>query len=1329
MKNKTSKINNGVNIMKRVSALSLLFFLTLASFAQTETPKVTITWLTENGEESDLPSNIFPSTAPDRLTDYVMLWDVHLEIKVRIDNPSGVTGTIAMPAGGTQKIAKVPDEDFGSGILLFQRPITLTGEPVQYAEGLIYRSLVKDEVFKPFYLYDFTVERTSGNFDLVSTIDGNPLNHPSGQERDWLRTVLVYKLSYDELTPAAPPTVQSLIATNEAVKSLTQLNPNGPGGMVLHGGYSDSVYEFEDFNDDPNVTAREWVVYRVGKNDTANSVYQIEAKTYKTGPESKTFQFRIPDWNYESSIHTYRFFVQCRSYNKLGVTESQLFTDQIDFSKPSHRQGGLLIEAVSDPTKVRGNALMLGKAGGNFVDGAQPQANDYLSYRLGATNVYEQSDIRNGKFWFGIRQPSTNPYSSQPMMNGGEIFFQNNDQWSLYVEQSDADYGSDGQRFYPADPNQFANLNDTFSHIIDAESIEEGPDYYHAALRYQGEYGLTDYSKFTNFRRWQVMYEGFESQFEWVEEPTSILEGAVYQVRLTINNETDRIPYTSFWIYFTENLYDPNGTILAGPKTPFKVDVVDIDPMLSQDCNGTQIVRHEGNTVIYSVRIPDIVNAKAFPSNPLDYMRLRAKIYTHDAWDTSPVCGPFLSDFHHNAGTAGRFAILDAAPVSLQEDPYEYLDLVTDGYLQVKNDGTPEFKFLARHIGVGYPLMQWRWKRVVDGVVQYWVKGEWHTNDDPNNTWIDDWYYVGTGDNIILEEDNNGPRTVIHHDPFSAAWRLRNDEKAPPEVSLAQVSHVTSPWGGLMDQFFGNGRQQTVRVETRIKWPEQDWSDVIFEDITLTRPRGGTPTDVTVVLEKTDGTLVPADVVRWHTNNVPQRMHLRFDGGLTYDQTYYAALYQKDQNGEFQALTDLSACFQIDGNPKVGTWLSEVTPNENVWPEAESVESDTKLYYLQTESNFLQLLQLEGQYRIKIFEFGCDQSGDLVEELDIRVNPPQAFTVRFHFNDHLGSTGLTQAYSVLEDPTNTTGGQMQTISLAGNYISLYPQKQEQTYFEPYGSVIASAGDGTKARYTGHEIDQSTGFVYMKGRFHIPEAGRFNRPDPARDWDWENPHSMNLYQYVRNNPINGTDPTGLEIKFKQTLDDNSASRMLSILQMLTSDELIYEDGRIQSFNAGQEVDENTPLPKGTELVRRLINDNNIVTLDFTTEGSYAESLFPDYVSDGTGSDVNVFLNEDQAQETGFFVLDPDSGFSTFQEGTLVQLVLGHELIHADRMTRGVATPANQTKTHKIVTMQGEIKIETRVEELITIGIITGPQGDEITERDLSIEQGGPIRNSH
>ncbi len=48
---------------------------------------------------------------------------------------------------------------------------------------------------------------------------------------------------------------------------------------------------------------------------------------------------------------------------------------------------------------------------------------------------------------------------------------------------------------------------------------------------------------------------------------------------------------------------------------------------------------------------------------------------------------------------------------------------------------------------------------------------------------------------------------------------------------------------------------------------------------------------------------------------------------------------------------------------------------------------------------------------------------------------------------------------------------------------------------------------------------------MEGRFQLPAQGKFNRPDPQRDWNWLAPHTINLYEYVGNDPINAWDPTG------------------------------------------------------------------------------------------------------------------------------------------------------------------------------------------------------------
>ncbi len=63
-------------------------------------------------------------------------------------------------------------------------------------------------------------------------------------------------------------------------------------------------------------------------------------------------------------------------------------------------------------------------------------------------------------------------------------------------------------------------------------------------------------------------------------------------------------------------------------------------------------------------------------------------------------------------------------------------------------------------------------------------------------------------------------------------------------------------------------------------------------------------------------------------------------------------------------------------------------------------------------------------------------------------------------------------------------------------------------------------------FTGHERDAETGLDYMKARYFSSEGlQRFMSVDPGIDIDLPVPQSWNKYTYVRNNPVNRTDPTG------------------------------------------------------------------------------------------------------------------------------------------------------------------------------------------------------------
>jgi len=73
-------------------------------------------------------------------------------------------------------------------------------------------------------------------------------------------------------------------------------------------------------------------------------------------------------------------------------------------------------------------------------------------------------------------------------------------------------------------------------------------------------------------------------------------------------------------------------------------------------------------------------------------------------------------------------------------------------------------------------------------------------------------------------------------------------------------------------------------------------------------------------------------------------------------------------------------------------------------------------------------------------------------------------------------------------------------------------------YTPYGtSATATPG----IRYTGRRLDALTGLYHYRARAYRDDWGRFLQPDPI-GLDGGN----NLYAYVGNNPLNGTDPFGL-----------------------------------------------------------------------------------------------------------------------------------------------------------------------------------------------------------
>jgi RHS repeat-associated protein len=104
---------------------------------------------------------------------------------------------------------------------------------------------------------------------------------------------------------------------------------------------------------------------------------------------------------------------------------------------------------------------------------------------------------------------------------------------------------------------------------------------------------------------------------------------------------------------------------------------------------------------------------------------------------------------------------------------------------------------------------------------------------------------------------------------------------------------------------------------------------------------------------------------------------------------------------------------------------------------------------------------------------------------------------------------------------------------------------EQTFSSlPFGDALTGDGQGndaTEHHFTGKERDSESGNDYFSARYYASSMGRFMSPDPLPWIGWQNgdeddqkkfesyianPQNFNMYAYVNNNPLNKTDPTGM-----------------------------------------------------------------------------------------------------------------------------------------------------------------------------------------------------------
>jgi RHS repeat-associated protein len=159
-------------------------------------------------------------------------------------------------------------------------------------------------------------------------------------------------------------------------------------------------------------------------------------------------------------------------------------------------------------------------------------------------------------------------------------------------------------------------------------------------------------------------------------------------------------------------------------------------------------------------------------------------------------------------------------------------------------------------------------------------------------------------------------------------------------------------------------------------------------------------------------------------------------------------------------------------------------------------KSNGKLYWHGSGGEVLDETDLSGNLTSEYVFFG----GKRIARRDSPSN-----NIFYYFGDHLGTS--------------------REIVQSGQTSSCYDDD-----FYPFGGertpIVNSCTQNYK--FTGKERDTESGNDYFKYRYYASSMGRWISPDPSllAHADRRNPQSLNLYNYVGNNPLSRVDLDGL-----------------------------------------------------------------------------------------------------------------------------------------------------------------------------------------------------------
>jgi RHS repeat-associated protein len=233
----------------------------------------------------------------------------------------------------------------------------------------------------------------------------------------------------------------------------------------------------------------------------------------------------------------------------------------------------------------------------------------------------------------------------------------------------------------------------------------------------------------------------------------------------------------------------------------------------------------------------------------------------------------------------------------------------------------------------------------------------------------------------------------------------------------------------------------------------------------------------------------------------------------------------------------------------------------------------TKLYWYGTNSDALDETDANGSLTTTAFNEYIFFNGQRIARRDSSNN------VDYYFSDHLGTARIV---------ANSSG----TIL-------------DDSDFYPFGGERpVSSSSGNTYKFTAKERDSESGLDNFGARYSSSATGRFMSPDPLAGHT-EDPQTLNRYPYVRNNPLNLTDPTGLDFHLScQTQGDKCQKDAAGNLVVGTTTTATDADGNTTSTFTATVVT-SASLQDASSGNTAVVNENGV---EITTATGTAQGIF-------------------------------------------------------------------------------------------------------------------------